>query len=149
MSFLRFTVPFVLLAAFSGNSYSQVTRISEQVRENFSRQYPDAQNVKWYNDVIKVNVQFELGDDRMDAQYSNKGIWKNTLKETSFDNLPEDVIDGFRKSKYADRNVTDVRILYLPGDIIQYRLKVEKNNLQKKYLFYNAHGRLVRDTNTL
>ncbi len=149
MRTIRFTVIFVLLALCTGKSFSQVTKISEQVKENFAQQYPDAENVKWYNDVIKVNVQFEVGDDRMDAQYSNKGIWKNTLKVISYDDLPGEVIEGFQKSKYADREVTDTRILYLPGNIEQYRIKVEKNNLQKKYLYFNTNGRLVRDTNTL
>ena len=140
---------FVLLVMLTGNSYSQVARISDEVKENFTRQYPDAQNVKWFNDVIKINVQFELGSDQMDAQYTNKGIWKNTLKVISYDDLPDEVKDGFEKSKFSGREVTDVRILYLPGDIEQYRIRVEKNNLQKKYLYFNTDGRLIRDSNTL
>lgn len=149
MNLIRIVPLFVLLVMLTGNSYSQVARISDEVKENFTRQYPDAQNVKWFNDVIKINVQFELGSDQMDAQYTNKGIWKNTLKVISYDDLPDEVKDGFEKSKFSGREVTDVRILYLPGDIEQYRIRVEKNNLQKKYLYFNTDGRLIRDSNTL
>ncbi len=149
MKFMRNLFIFSLISFFSFQSFAQVTKVSDLVKGNFSQQYPDAQNVKWYNDVIKVNVQFEVGEDKMDAQYTNKGVWKNTLKVISFEELPAEVIDGFEKSKYANRQVTDVRIVFLPGDMEQYRIKVEKSNVQQKYLYFNADGRLLRDANTL
>ena len=149
MKFYRIAFLLSVLAISATHTKAQVTKISEQVKENFTSQYPDAQNIRWFNDVVKVNVQFEIGDDKMDAQYTNKGIWRNTLKMISFDDLPDEVKDGFDKSKYAGREVTDVRIVYLPDEIIQYRIKTEKNNVQRKYLYFNEEGRLLRDVNTL
>jgi hypothetical protein len=133
----------------SAQSFSQVTRIPESAKENFARQYPSAQNVNWDNDLISVNVRFELNGEQMNAEYNNKGIWKKTEKKWTYDKLPEAVKDGFNKSKYADRGVTETVILYLPGDVEQYRLKVERNDLQKKYLFFNKEGRLIRDAITI
>ena len=82
----------------------------------------------------------------MNAEYNNKGIWKRTLKDWTYDKLSEDVKDGFKKSKYAGKQVLDVKVLYLPGYVIQYRIKVEKNNVENKFLFFNTEGRLIRTT---
>jgi len=135
--------------SFSAQSFAQVTKVPDQAKENFSKQYPSAQNVNWDNDVINVNVRFELNGEQMNAAYNNKGIWRKTEKKWSYEKLPEAVKDGFNKSKYADRGVTETVILYLPGDVEQYRLKVERNDLQKKYLFFNKDGRLLRDAITI
>ncbi len=142
----------VLLIAFSVSYLqviAQVTSVPEQAKENFFKQYPDAKNIKWENNVVNVNVRFEVDSNQMNAEYNNKGIWKNTLKDWTFDKLTDDVKEGFQKSKYADREVTDVKVLYLPGYVIQYRLKTEKNDVEKKYLFFNTEGRLVRSSVTL
>jgi hypothetical protein len=139
-------LPLLLLLVVSSNSYSQVTSVPEQAKENFFKQYPDAKNVEWENDVVNVNARFEQDGNKMNAEYNNKGIWKRTLKDWSFDQLTGDVKEGFNKSKYAGMQVLDVKVLYLPGYVIQYRLKVEKNNVENKFLFFNTEGRLVRTT---
>lgn len=142
-----FVMLFFVSASF--NTYSQVTSIPDQAKENFFKQYPDAKNVQWENNVVKVNVRFEQDSNQLNAEYNNKGIWKNTLKDWSYEKLTDDVKEGFQKSKYADREITDVKVLYLPGYVIQYRLKVEKSEVEKKYLFFNTQGRLVRNSVTL
>lgn len=141
--------PLFLLIALIGfilPSNSQVTTIPDQAKQNFFKQYPDAKNIEWSNNVVNVNVRFEQDSNKLFAEYNNKGIWKWTLKEWTFDQLPGDVKEGFSKSKYAGRDVTETRVMYLPGYVIQYRLKVEKSDLEKKYLFFNGDGRLVRST---
>ena len=125
---------------------AQVTSIPEQAKENFFKQYPDAKNVQWSNDVVNVNARFEQDGDKMNAEYNNNGIWKKTLKDWTFDQLPTDVKDGFEKSKYAGKQVLDVKIIYLPGYVIQYRLRVSKNNVENKFLYFNTSGRLLRTT---
>lgn len=137
----------VSLSPLSG--YSQVTTIPDQAKEHFFKQYPDAKNVQWENDIVNVNARFEQDSNKMNAEYNNKGIWKRTLKDWTYEKLINDVKDGFKKSKYADREVTDVKVLYLPGYVIQYRLKVEKSEVEKKFLFFNTQGRLVRSSATL
>ena len=143
-SFLLFSLLFL-----SSQSFSQVTKIPPSAKENFARQYPSAQQVNWDNDLINVNARFELNGERMNAEYNNKGIWKKTEKSWTYDKLPEAVKDGFIKSKYADRGVTETVIVYLPAEVEQYRLKVERNDLQKKYLFFNKDGRLIREAITI
>ena len=149
MKFIRIFLAITLFQIAAVQAKSQVTSIPQQAKESFFKQYPDATNVKWENDLINVNVKFEQDSSKMNAEYNNKGIWKSTLKEFSYDQLPEDVKDGFKKSKYADRELVEVKMLYLPGYVIQYRLKTVKSDVEKKYLFFNTNGKLVRSAVTL
>lgn len=139
---LLFSLSFFTLTA-------QVTKIPPSAKENFARQYPAASDVVWNNEILDVNVQFDMNGKRMNAFYNNKGIWKNTLQDTEYDQLPATVIDGFNKSKYVERSVTETKIIFLPGDVIQYRIKAERNDIEKKYLFFNEKGRLIRENITL
>jgi len=130
---------------------AQVREIPEIVELHFTNQYPKASKIDFKDYVVKIQVHFELDGDQMMATYSNKGIWKGSEKVWEFEKLPHEVMDGFEKSKYAgdDWEVDETVILYLPGNVEQYRLRVKKNDLQKKYLFFNEKGRLVRTSVTL
>ena len=148
MKSLRF--PFLIALLFLFNEgFAQVTKVSQIAKDNFAKQYPKAENAEWTNAIVSVNVQFELNGKSMNAEYNNKGIWKSTLQDESYDQLPEAVLDGFKKSKYADREVTDTKIIFYPGDVIQYRIKAEKNDVEKKYLFFDENGRMLRESLTL
>jgi Putative beta-lactamase-inhibitor-like, PepSY-like len=139
----------VAIAVFSYSSFAQVTKVPQSAKDNFEKQYPGAENINWNNDVINVNVLFTLDGETMNAEYNNKGIWKNTLQDAAFEQLPAAVKDGFSKSKYADREVTDSKIIHYPGDVTQYRIKAEKNDVEKKYLYFNGNGKLMREAITL
>lgn len=146
---IHLLVMLVIVLVNPVKGYSQVTTIPDLAKEHFFKQYPDAKNVQWVNDIVNVNARFEQDSNKMNAEYNNKGTWKRTLKDWTYEKLTDDVKEGFKKSKYADREVTDVKVLYLPGYVIQYRLKVEKSEIEKKYLFFNTQGRLVRSSTTL
>lgn len=133
------------LFLLSNTGFSQGTSVPQEVRDNFNLQYPTAKNAQWGYDIVNVNVKFELDGEWMTAEYSRSGTWKRTLKDWSYDKLIDDVKDGFQKSKYADREVTEVKKVYLPGNVEQYRLKVEKNEFPNKLLYFNKSGRLIRN----
>jgi len=138
------------LALFTGvASFSQLRQIPKIVRENFAQQYPMASDVDFDDDLVDVNVHFILNGEKMNAEYNNKGMWRNTEKKLTFEKLPDAVKDGFSKSKYVGRDIKDVVIIYYPGDIIQYRIKTEKSTLERKYLYFTAEGRLLRDSITI
>ena len=131
------------------SAFSQVREIPKPVRETFANQYPKAENTDFKDQLVKVDVNFEMEGGKYIATYNNKGDWKGTEKEWSFEELTGDVKDGFEKSKYADWETTETKILYLPGGSEQYRLRVKKNDVQKKYLYFNKKGRLLREAITL
>jgi hypothetical protein len=137
------------LFVFAAMANSQLREIPKVVEETFANQYRGASGIEFKDQLVRVDVHFELEGENMIASYTNKGLWKETIKEWSFDKLPDEVKTGFDKSKYADREVEDVAVLYLPGGAEQYRLKAKKNGVEKKYLYFNPKGRLLRESVTL
>jgi len=100
--------------------------------------------------LTSVHVHFVLDSVKMIARYNSKGEWKETEKEWSYNRLSPQIIDGFQKSKYADEwKVKETAVINSSGGFERYRLKVEKNDIQKKYLFFNKEGRLMREAVTL
>lgn len=144
-----FLLMIVSVSFFANSSFSQIRKIPKIVEETFAQQYNGATNVDFKDQLVGVDVYFEKDSQKMVASYTNKGIWKETEKEWTFDKLPEEVKDGFQKSKYADREVEETKVLYLPGGTEQYRVKARKSGVQKKYLFFNTKGRLLRTAVTL
>ena len=143
---------FVLLMALGLGigSFAQVRKIPAAVTEAFSKKYPKAQEVEYKDNLINVQVHFVLDSARMTAKFNSDGEWKETEKESEYDAVPADVKDGFQKSKYStDWKVKETAIIYMPNDDIRYRLKVEKNDVQKKYLFFDKTGKLTRDSLTI
>lgn len=138
-----------LLSIFSSVSFAQVREVPETVKETFTTQYPDADSVKYEDNIVHVNVYFTQNGEKMKASYTNKGRWRETEKDWSFDQLPEEVKDGFSKSRFADWEVSETKIVNRPGGVERYRVKVGKNDLQKKYLFFNKTGRLMEETITI
>ncbi len=144
----------ILLAVFFLNlltvaAFSQIREIPKIVEETFTNQYKGATNIDYKDQLVRIDVSFELEGEKMLASYSNKGVWKETQKEWTYDKLSDAVKDGFKKSKYADREVDETLVLYLPGGSEQYRLKARKSGVEKKYLFFNKDGRLLRTSVTL
>ena len=134
---------------FTGAAFSQLREIPKIVEETFSNQYQGATNIDFKDQLVRVDVYFDLEGEKMVASYTNKGLWKETQKDWSFVKLPDEVKDGFEKSRFADWDIEDVILLYLPGGIEQYRVKTKKSNVKKKYLYFNPKGRLIRESTTL
>lgn len=147
--FFALTIAFIIVLAFSTSA--QIREIPKDVQLTFANQYPRAENIDYKDQLVKVNVHFTLDSAKWIASYSNKGVWKETEREWDYERLSEAIKDGFAKSKYADDEweIKETAIVYLPGGGEQYRIKIEKNELQKKYLFFNKRGRLLRDAITI
>ena len=130
-------------------AYAQSDDVPQAVKQTFTKQYSNAENVEYKDNLLKVWVNFTLNGDKMKANYKKDGQWENTEKDWSYDKLPAAVQDGFKKSKYADREVEETKVIYRAGGTERYRLKVKKNALQKKYVFFNTQGQLVDDDITI
>lgn len=144
--FLLMAVSVFLLSSFA---FAQSDDVPQAIREAFTKQYPNAENVEYKDNLLNVWVNFTLNGDKMKANYKKDGQWENTEKDWSYDKLPAAVQDGFKKSKYADREIEETKVIYRAGGTERYRLKVKKNALQKKYIFFNDQGRLVDDDITI
>ncbi len=140
---------FIVVVLFTLSASAQIRKIPKIVEDNFHNQYKSAENVEFKDHLIRVDVTFEMDGEQLLASYSNKGIWKETQKEWDYEKLSQEIKDGFSKSKYADREVDETKVLYLPGGVTQYRLRARKSDIEKKYLFFTTEGRLIREAITL
>ena len=132
------------------SSVGQVRKIPSEVTDAFAKQYPAASKIEYEDNLLNVHVHFVLDNLKWIAKYENDGKWKETEKQFGYDQLPSDVRDGFQKSKYARGwKVKETSIIYLPNDDTRYRVKVEKGDVQKKYLFFDEKGSLIRDALTI
>lgn len=139
-----------LALIFAVSSFAQIRKTPAAVSSAFEKQYPNATKVQYEDNLINVQVHFVLDSAKMVAKYNGDGEWKETEKEFSYDSLPAEVKSGFDKSKYSvEWKVKETSIIYLPSGEMQYRVKVQKNDLQKKYLFFDKSGRLLRDSVTI
>jgi len=55
------------------------------------------------------------------------------------------VQDGFSKSKYSDWEKLSITEIEKSGEQLQYRIYVKKSAIEKKYLFFDVNGKLLRD----
>ena len=145
----KLIVTILCAIVFTTTSFAQLREIPKEVKDAFEKQYPTAQKVSYVDNLIDVHVIFYLDTVKNIAKYTNKGVWKETDKGYSFEKVSADVKVGFEKSKYADWPVTEAVIVEIPGQENRIRIKVEKGELTKRYLFFNKDGRLIRDSITL
>lgn len=147
----RIILMFVLTIAVSQFSFAQLREIPAAVKEAFAAQYPNAESPEYLDKVVSVQVHFAEGGNKKVASYNNKGMWRETEQDWEFEKLEADVQDGFEKSKYSgdEWEVTETKIITRPGNKTLYRIKVQKNEVQKKYLFFTGTGKLVSETITL
>lgn len=134
---------------FTLTTLAQLRDIPKEVKYAFEKQFPAAQKVNYVDNLVDVHIVFYLDTVKNIAKYTNKGVWKETDRGFSFEKISSDVKLGFEKSKYADWPVTEVSIIETPNLEERIRIKVEKGELTKRYLFFNKEGRLIRDSITL
>lgn len=141
----------VLTIAVSQFSFAQLREIPQAVKEAFSAQYAGAESPEYLDKVVNVQVHFAEEGFKKVATYNNKGMWRETEQEWNYEKLNDDVKDGFAKSKYSGDawEIADTKIITRPGNKTLYRIKVQKNDVQKKYLFFNEAGKLVTESITL
>ena len=137
----------LLISVAVEKSFAQIRKVPAEVTNAFKAKYSDAQNVEWKDKVTFFQASFTLDNAEMTANFTGKGEWQETNKKMSFDALPDAVKDGFKKSKYSDWTPGSVTQIEKNDKGIEYKIYAEKSSLvQKKFLYFNEQGQLVRDT---
>lgn len=144
----------LIIILVTGMTFTVSAQSSEQVearvQADVMERYPGIEEFTLQNQLVRVLVEFELNDTSYTSMYSSKGKWQHTIYGIDPEDLPQEVKDGLDKSKYAvDWDVVAAEVYDTPAKGVQYRVTVEKNQFQKKYLYFNEKGRLVRDALTL
>lgn len=132
-------------------THAQLRTLPSAVTDSFKAKYPDAKQVSWSDKLGFWQVSFYQGADEMTGKFKNDGVWQTTLKKIAQTSLPAEIQDGFSKSLYADGDwrVGTVQVVYLPGNVTEYAIQVEKSQFQKKNLLFNNKGRLIKENAAL
>lgn len=136
----------LVVMLFAGAVNAQIRKIPASVTDAFKSRYPHAENVEWKDRITYFEADFTLNGATVSADFSNKGEWKSSESKTTYEALPAAVKDGFNKSKYADWSKGSVAEIQEMGKGVKYKVYVEKSEpFQKKFLWFNASGKLVKD----
>jgi hypothetical protein len=138
-------VLFVLFSTAVSFAQAQIRKIPAEVTDAFGTRYPHATKVEWRDKLHYFEVSFELNSSSISANFSSKGEWQSSERKLNFDDLTSDIIDGFKKSKYAEWEKKSVYEVQELGKPVQYRINIQKSGIKKKNLYFDANGRLLRD----
>lgn len=135
------------VVAFSVNA--QFRKIPAVVTDAFKAKYANASGVEWKDKLSSFEADFTSNNKEMKAFFSSKGEWLKTETKHTYNSLPADVKDGFKKSKYADLSVVDVRQIDDKDKGVQYKVVVRKNECTKRNLVFSKSGQMMSDNGTL
>ena len=124
---------------------AQIRKVPSEVTDAFAIRYPHATHVEWKDKLQYFEASFELNESNLTADFSSNGDWQKSEREIEEDDLPDEVKDGFDKSKYTDWQTNGFYEIQELGKPLQYRINVQKSGIQKKNLFFDADGRLLRE----
>jgi hypothetical protein len=144
----KIVLAFVIsMVAFAGSVNAQLRKIPAAVTDTFATRYPNAEKVEWSDKLSSFEASFMLKGVAVKAGFSSQGNWKYSEKTMTFEALSADVKDGFSKSKYSDWKTGTVVEQQQFGKDTQYKVSVEKSSpFQKKNLYFNANGRLLKES---
>ena len=147
-SFSLFFALFLVLSSAS-ISFAQVRKIPAEVTEAFKAKYPAATNVEWRDKLSNFSAIFDSDNEQYEAKFNSKGEWQLTENEIDESDLPEEVKEGYDKSKYAEWEIGKVHKIELADGSLQYRVESVKSDVRKKNLYFNSEGRLIKDRITI
>ncbi len=139
----------VLGAVAFNSSTAQLRKVPAAVTEAFKEKYPDTKNVEWKDKLSVFQVSYEMNGGKYNTRFSSKGEWLQTEKEIDEAALPAGVKEGFDKSKFTEWELKTVTRIENKDNLVQYRLLVKKSGVEKKYLYFNEEGKLVKDAITI
>jgi hypothetical protein len=140
----------ILVLGLYSPALAQIRKIPAEVTEAFREKYPGATQVEWKDKLTNFVAVFKVDGTQYEARFNKKGEWKDTESAIDTDELPEEVNEGYNKSKYADEwKIEAAYKIVLPNEKVNYRVLARKSDLQKKNILFNSEGRLLKDNMTL
>src|SRR4249919_1999079 len=143
---MKFNLTLLLSLLLTLSLNAQIRKIPADVTDAFKARYPHAERVSWKDNLGSFEAQFILNNYEMSASFNSDGDWLHSERKLKYDELPEEVKDGFEKSKYTDWEKGSVFEITKNTEPLQYRILVKKSGVQKKYLFFDSVGKLNRES---
>jgi len=139
----------VLALAAASAGLAQIRKIPSETTQALEKMFKGATEISWKDNVTNFEANFKYNGHETSAQFSGKGEWKETVTKLSMSEVPAEVMDGFKKSTYADWDTGDSSYkIEQPEGYLRYRIYVKKG-LEKKYLFFNKDGKLEKTALTI
>jgi hypothetical protein len=145
----KIPVLFLSLFLIAGIASAQLRKVPSEVTNAFTAAYPLATNVTWKDNLSNFQAQFDQSGDACVAKFNSNGEWLETTRNVKPEHMNASVKDGFNKSKYKDWQRREIKELKAKDKETLYRIYVYKSDLNKRYLFFNEKGQLIRDALTL
>lgn len=140
----------VLALGIYSSASAQIRKIPAEVTDAFKEKYPGASQVEWKDKLTNFVAVFMQDNVQYEARFNKKGEWKDTENAIDTDELPEEVNEGYNKSKYAEEwKIEAAYKILLPNDKVNYRVLARKSDLQKRNILFSSSGRLLKDNMTL
>lgn len=115
-----------------------------QVVTVFNQMYPQAQKVEWENKSGYKVAEFIFDAKESEAWFDQEGRWVMTETDILFSELPREVQEGYRSSRYSDWRVDDVDKLERPDAGTIYVIEAEQG--EEEYdLYYDPDGNLLKE----
>lgn len=137
------------MMVFTNGVFAQIRKIPSEVTVAFHEKYPEAKNESWGDKVTAFEASFNLNGVDCKSTFSPKGEWKSSEKPVVQAELPAAVKDGFAKSQYGEWEVKSISFLQAKDKPDQYRIFVDRAALNKKYLYFNMQGKMIKNVPTL
>ncbi len=141
----KFLSTVLACSMFAVLSFGQIRKVPAEVTSAFKAEFPGATAVEWKDNLANFEASFKLDNISYKASFTGKGALKKTEKSMQWQQLPAVVKSSFDKSKYSDWEKGSVAEVKDHEDGLYYRIFVEKNKIQKKFLRFNTDGKMVDD----
>lgn len=128
---------------------AQIRKVPATVTDAFKVKFATASQVEWKDRITNFEASFKLKNINHTAKFTKEGTMIETTGELDFVQLPTSVKDGFNKSKFADWEVKAVITFQETDKPFYYRITVKKNDITKRFLYFDKNGKLVKDTVTI
>jgi hypothetical protein len=139
---------FFLTVAIFTTVNAQVFNVPAHAKTDFSERYKNATKADWTNDVSYYTCKFKQNGVDSKAYYHMDGYWDYTERFVASSKVPTTVKDSFSKSKYRDWSTKSLVYVENKDNVNLYRYYVKKG-IEKKYVFFDKEGKLVKEHTTL
>ena len=126
---------------------AQLREVPPKAEAALKEKYGEADSVNWVDNLINFTAVFQYQGSEYKMRFTNSGNWQMTEKTISAKDVPATVLDGFAKSKFGDKEAEKWWLVETPKiKEPQYRALVVRSTVEKKYLYFEPGGRLVKET---
>lgn len=104
------------------------TKVPKVVQEAFLDRYGNATDIEWEKEGMNWEVEFNISDNEMTAEFDADGKWLETEWEIGMDKLPHVVADSIAYG-YKDYDIKEVQQVDSP-DFKGYVIDIVKDDLE-------------------